>query len=351
MSGNSWNIALYAADTFAVTPATHVTASTRYNIARVSNTLTNSAGQLPRESFDYKKLNPAIGLTHDLGSGLTMFGNASQSNRVPTVIELGCANPLRPCALPTGLQADPFLEQVVSRTIEAGLRFRGTNNSEYTASIYQTTNKNDILFLRAGATQLGYFDNFERTRHRGLDLSARREIGPLTMRLSYSYLSATYDATGNLFAGERTVIVTPGTHIAGLPKHALKVSMDWKTAPQWTIGGDIVAVSSLVTQGNEDGLVADPEEGESSEARNLRIGGYALFNLRASYKRDKQLEFFVRLNNALNRRYETYGVLASNFFPNGGLIQPHVAAGDVEAARFVAPGAPRSVFVGVRLSF
>jgi outer membrane receptor protein involved in Fe transport len=351
VSGNSWNIALYAADTFAVTPDMHVTTSARYNMARVSNTLTNGEGQLPKESFDFKKFNPAIGLTHKLGNGLTLFGNASQSNRVPTVIELGCADPLRPCALPTGLQADPNLDQVVSRTIEAGLRFRGTNNSEYTASIYQTTNRNDILFLRAGATQLGYFDNFGRTRHRGLDLSARREIGPVTLRLNYSYLNATFDATGSLFAGERTVTVTPGTRIAGLPKHALKIGMDWKAAPQWTVGGDIVTVSSLVTQGNEDGLLRDPEEGEAPEIGNHKVGGYALLNLRASYKPTKQMEFFVRLNNALDRRYETYGVLAENFFPNGELFQQHVAEGGVEAARFVAPGAPRSAFVGVRVSF
>jgi outer membrane receptor protein involved in Fe transport len=351
VAGNSWNIALYGSDTVTLSPSTHLTASARYNFAKVTNTLTNNRGPQPTESFDYKKLNPALGMTHKLGNGLTVFGNASQSTRVPTVIELGCADPLQPCALPTGLQADPFLEQVVSRTVEAGLSYRGANNSAYTASVYRSINKDDILFLRAGATQLGYFDNFDRTRHQGLDLSARRDIGNVALRLNYSYLKATYDATGNLFAGERTIAVTPGMPIAGLPKHTLKLGMDWKLAPQWSLGGDIVAVSSLVTQGNEDGLLEDPEDGEPLEAGNTKIGGYALLNLRASYKPSKQLEFFVRVNNALNREYETYGVLAENLFPNGELVQPHVTSGGPEGARFVAPGASRSVFLGVRYSF
>jgi outer membrane receptor protein involved in Fe transport len=351
VTGNSWNIALYGSDTVALSPSTHLTASARYNFAKVTNTLTNSRGQQPTESFDYKKLNPALGMTHKLGNGLTVFGNASQSTRVPTVIELGCADPLQPCALPTGLQADPFLEQVVSRTVEAGLSYRGANNSAYTASVYRSINKDDILFLRAGATQLGYFANFDRTLHQGLDLSARRDIGNVALRLNYSYLKATYDATGNLFAGERTIAVTPGMPIAGLPKHTLKLGMDWKLAPQWSFGGDIVAVSSLVTQGNEDGLLEDPEDGEPLETGNAKIGGYALLNLRASYKPSKQLEFFVRVNNALNREYETYGVLAENLFQNGELVRPHVASGDPEGARFVAPGASRSVFLGVRYSF
>ena len=349
--GDSWNAALYASDTFALSGNTHLTASARYNFARVSNTLTNENGRQPSESFRYRKLNPALGITHKLAQGVTAFANLSQNTRVPTVIELGCANPEQPCALPTGLQADPFLEQVTSRTIEAGARVNGGGNSVLTASVYQTVNRDDILFLRAGATQLGYFDNFERTRHRGLDLSARRDFGPVTARLGYSYLQATYDASASLFAGERTVQVAPGTRIAGLPRHTLKLGLAWKASEQWMIGGDIVAVSSLVTQGNEDGLLENPEDGEPLNRGNARIGGHALLNLRAAFKPSRQLEFYARINNALDRRYETYGVLAENLFPGGQLAQPALGTGEPEDARFIAPGAPRSIQVGMRYTF
>lgn len=349
--GDAWNAALYASDTFALSDHTHLTASARYNLAKVTNTLTNENGRQPTESFRYRKLNPALGLTHKLSQGVTAFANVSQNTRVPTVIELGCANPEQPCALPTGLQADPFLEQVTSRTIEAGARIHGGRNSVLTASVYQTVNRDDILFLRAGTTQLGYFDNFERTRHRGLDLSARRDFGRVNARLSYSYLQATYDASGSLFAGERTVQVTPGTRIAGLPRHTLKLGLDWKSSEQWTVGGDVVAVSSLVTQGNEDGLLENPEEGEPLNRGNARIGGHALLNLRAGYKPYRQLEFYVRINNALDRRYETYGVLAENLFPSGQLAQPALGTDEAADARFIAPGAPRSIRVGMRYTF
>jgi outer membrane receptor protein involved in Fe transport len=349
--GDSWNAALYASDTLALSDNTHLTASARYNLAKVTNTLTNENGRQPTESFRYRKLNPALGITHKLPQGFTAFANVSQNTRVPTVIELGCANPEQPCALPTGLQADPFLEQVTSRTIEAGARFQGGGNSVFTASVYRTVNRDDILFLRAGATQLGYFDNFERTRHQGLDLSARRDFGQVSARLAYSYLQATYDASGALFAGERTVQVNPGTRIAGLPRHTLKLGLDWKASEQWTLGGDIVAVSSLVTQGNEDGLLENPEEGEPLNRGNARIGGHALLNLRAGYKPSRQLEFYARISNALDRRYETYGVLAENLFPSGRLAQPALNTGEPEDARFIAPGAPRSIRVGMRYMF
>lgn len=351
VDGRSWNVSLYGSGTFALSPGTHLTASARYNLAKVTNTLTNGRGQQPTESFDYKKLNPALGVAHKVGNGLTLFGNVSQSNRVPTVIELGCADPVQPCALPTGLQADPFLEQVVSRTVEAGFSYRGAHDSTYTASVYRAINKNDILFLRAGATQLGYFANFDRTRHQGLDLSARRDMGAVALRLSYSYLKATYDASASLFAGERMIEARPGMRVAGLPRHTLKLGMNWKLAPQWSLGGDIIAVSGMVTQGNEDGLLEDPKAGEPLQIGDARIRGYALLNLRAGYRPGKQLEFFVRVNNALDREHETYGVLAENLFPRGQLVQPHVAPADVEESRFTAPGASRSVFLGVRYRF
>lgn len=349
--GRSWHAALYASDTLALSGATHMTASARYNVAQVTNTLTNENGIQPTESFRYTKLNPALGVTHQLSSGWTVFANLAQNARVPTVIELGCADPEQPCALPTGLQADPFLEQVISRTIEAGARFSGADKTTLSASVYRTVNRDDILFLRAGATQLGYFDNFERTRHRGIDLSARREFGQLGIRLGYSYLDATYDASGSLFAGERTVQVTPGTRIAGLPRHTMKLGLDWRPVAQWMVGADLVAVSSLVTQGNEDGLLENPEDDEPLNTGNASVASHALLSLRATYKPTRQLEFYVRINNALNRHYATYGVLAENMFPGGQLVQPALGTEEAQDARFIAPGAPRSLLVGMNYQF
>jgi len=348
--GHAWTLALHVSDTVALDAHTHLTASARYNAAQVSNTLSNTRGMQPRESFDYRKLNPALGVTHKLDGGLRVFGNVSQSTRVPTVIELGCADSLQPCALPTGLQADPFLKQVVSRTVEAGVSQRGTQGS-YTVSAYRTMNRDDILFLRAGATQLGYFANFGRTRRQGVDASATRTIGNVMLRVNYSYLDASYQASGSLFAGERTIAVAPGMRIAGLPTHTLKLGMDWTASSAWRLGGDLIAVSSQASQGNEDGLLEDSQAGRPQQAGNARVAGYLLLNLRATFQPTQQLEFFARVNNALNRSYETYGMLAESYFPGGELVRPHGAPGEAEQTRFVAPGASRSLYFGIRYRF
>ncbi|MBA5690713.1 TonB-dependent receptor [Duganella sp. LX47W] len=351
VSGSTHTVGLYGSDTWSVTPDTHVTASARYNRARVANTLVNAGTAQAPEAFTYQKLNPAIGVAHDAGSGVSLLANWSQSTRVPTVIELGCADPELPCRLPVGLQSDPYLKQVVSRTIEAGARWQAGHGASATLSVYRTVNQDDILFRSAGTTQQGYFSNFKRTRHQGADLSATGQLGDVTARLSYSYLQAVYDADGTLFTGARNVQVAAGTRIAGLPRHTFKLGLDWRATPALTVGAELVARSDLLTQGNEDGLIADAQEGQAPQSADLRIRGYATLGLHMNYHPTQRWELYARVNNVTNRRYETFGAVAPDMFPNGRLLQPLDGAVQAAPVHFVAPGAPRSVVAGLRYHF
>jgi iron complex outermembrane receptor protein len=67
-------------------------------------------------------LNPPAGLTYKLTPDVSIYGGYSEANRAPTPLELGCANPVKPCLLEGFLVSDPTLKQVVSRTYETGLR-------------------------------------------------------------------------------------------------------------------------------------------------------------------------------------------------------------------------------------
>jgi outer membrane receptor protein involved in Fe transport len=340
---------VYAAATLALAQSTHLTASMRYNHARVGNTLTTEEGPKAPEAFIYRRLNPALGFTHARGP-LTWFANIAQSNRVPTVIELGCADPLEPCRLPVGLQSDPYLKQVVARTVETGLR-GGQGRSGFSATLYRTVNRDDILFSRAGASRAGYFSNFARTRHQGADLGAHGQWGPLRASVDYSYLRATYDADGTLFTGARTVTVSPGTPIAGLPRHTFKLGLDWDLRPGLMLGTDLQALSHAPVQGNEDGLIADAEDGEEARRADWSVRGYLLVNLHARWRPAPGWELFARIGNVFDRRFESFGALATDMFPAGQLLQPHLGAVTPAQARFVAPGAPRTFNAGVRYRF
>lgn len=350
VTGRSLAFGLYASDTVKLSGQTHLTGTLRYNRARVSNTLTTRDDDTdvveakPKESFTYSSLNPALGLAHKLAAGPTLFANVARNTRVPTVIELGCADPEEPCRLPAGLQADPYLKQVKSTTFEAGFRWPLSPVSRLNLAVYRSDNRDDILFRSVSVNgQLGFFENFDKTRNQGLDLEYQTSLGAFDLSASYSHLRATYEAEGVLRQGERNVTITPGTRIAGLPRHTVKLAADWRLGQGWTLGADAVVLSSRTVAGNEDGLLEDPEDGEEPVARRLRVPGYAIFNLRSSWKVQKAWEFYASVHNVFDKRHESFGALAETVFDAQGR-----GPGEERDALFVAPGAPRSVFVGLR---
>lgn len=349
VTGRATHAGLYATDTWRVTPTTAVTATLRWNHSRVSNTLTrvdDDSGELeakPEERFRYTSANPALGVVQQLAPGLSVFGNVARNTRVPTVIELGCADPDEPCRLPAGLQSDPFLKQVRSTNLELGARWSPAPGQRVEASIYRIDNRDDILFSSVSTTgQLGYFRNFDRTRHQGLDLSWSGRFGALELAAAYSRLDATYQADGVLRIGERNLAVRPGMRIAGLPRHSVKLAADWRLGAAWSMGADLQALSRRVTQGNEDGRVEDDED----DRLDLSVPGYTVVNLRLSWQPMPGLELMARVNNAFDRRAASYGALAETPFDAQGRY-----VGESREALFVAPLAPRSVFVGVRWRF
>lgn len=365
IKGTATSVGLFLSDTFQISTQTFLTVGGRYNQTSVKNTLTSyqeiingdldfRASPLVKaeEKFTFRKFNPSFGLSHKLNDNITVFGNWSQSNRAPTVIELGCADENEPCQLPTGLQADPYLKQVVAQTTEVGMRWKNKQNYSLAVSAYQTNNKDDILFLPAQIAGYGYFKNFAKTQYQGMDISASKSWGTVRMSTAYSFLKATYQATAALLAGEREMDITPGMRLPGLPQNTLKLNLDWQATSNLNLGAGLQHSSSIVTQGNEDGkiglvavAVKEPIAGD------LSIKGFTLLNLKATYQAAKGLTVFGKINNALNKRYETYGMVGqNNFTPTGGLID--AANGDEPTvAKFVAPGATRSLLVGMRYKF
>ena len=139
---------LYATDTFDVTSRLSVTAGGRFNFAQIN--LTDELGNDPglNGNHTYTHFNPMIGATYKLTPNLTFYGDFAEANRTPTPLELACSDPLRPCLIDSALVADPNLQQVISYTVEAGLRgqfnvAQGLVN--WTVGGFRALNTNDII--------------------------------------------------------------------------------------------------------------------------------------------------------------------------------------------------------------
>ena len=230
---------IYATDTITIADAWNITVSGRYNRTTIRNRDTlepgGGSGSLDGD-HRFSRFNPAAGVTFSPSRTLNIYGGYSEGSRAATSIELGCANPEEPCKLPNAMAGDPPLDQVVTRTWEAGARgeHRGVT---WSAGLFRSDNRNDILFVMSDQTGFGYFRNFGETRRKGFDLSASRQLGRLTVGTGYTFLAATYESEETVNGEsnssndraedgapglEGAIEIDPGDHIPLIPRHQFK---------------------------------------------------------------------------------------------------------------------------------
>jgi len=364
VSGRSRTNSVYVTDLFALQSNLQLTVSGRYNDTRVSTVDEGRAELGLPTNLDaadrYRKFNPAVGATWQVTPGFTAYGGWSQGNRAPSPIELGCSDPVHACVLPNALQSDPPLKQVVSRTLEAGVR--GTLGSvaqglRWNASVFRTVNQDDLLFISNGLST-GYFSNVGRTVRQGVELGLSQQSGALNWALSYSWLRATFDSSACLVSeanssagtsaactGDDEIEVRPGNHLPGLPSHTLKLSLDLQAAPGWRVGGQLRAQSKQYVRGNENH--AQQPDGVDFFGSG-RTAGFAVLDLTTGWTFRPGWELFGKLSNVFDRKYATGGLLGRNAFDANGAVQ---APADWKHEQFVAPGAPRAGWIGLRVSF
>lgn len=347
--GRTETFSLYFTDTYKVTDALTATFSGRFNHTTVQAEDRVNVG-VPNNldaDYTYEKFNPAIGLTYAFNPALSAYGGWSQGNRTPTPIELGCADPNNPCSLPNAMAADPFLEQVTSQTVEAGLRGSVSDWLAWNAGVFRSVNKDDILFVAEGTGSLGYFTNFGKTQRQGVELGlAGGSGGRFNWSVDYSFVDATFESTacivseGNSTAGVGCpgdgILVTPGNSIPGIPEHQLRLSADYRVTDNWSIGATLLSFSEQYVHGNEN----------NQHAGDGKVEGYEVLNLTTRYRLGSRWELFARMDNVLDEDYASGGILAENSFDAAGnfLTDPN----NWEDETFYAPGAPRAVWVGVK---
>jgi len=325
---------VYLADTWSPRDHLSLTLAARYNRTRV--TLRDGLGTALDGDHTFERFNPALGVTWQVRESLGLYAGVNESSRVPSPVELTCADEDDPCRLPNAFLADPPLEQVVARTLEAGARGHWANG-RWHAGAFLTRNRDDILFISAGAlTNEGYFDNVGETRRRGVELDAS---GQMAERVSWfanlTLLDATFQeflslpSPNNPAAVDGEVAVQPGDRLPLVPHRLLKAGIRVAIGTRATIGADVAAADGFPARGDEGNDVAP-------------IGRFATVSLRADYQVNAQLLLFADADNVLDADYETFGVFG----------EPDEVLGDAfENPRFVSPGAPRALWVGVRISF
>jgi outer membrane receptor protein involved in Fe transport len=333
---------LYALDTFDVTKAFAITAGGRFNVANIN--MQDQIGTALNGSDTYTRFNPIIGGTYKITSGLTAYAGYSEANRAPTPLELGCADPANPCIIASFLVSDPPLKQVVSHTVEAGLRGTGDlsiGTLGWKLGAFRATNSDDILAIPSPVLQgFGYFQNVGSTRRQGIEAEVNLKSDKMQASASYTFVDARFldalqvgsnspfaDANGN-------IQILPGNQIPAIPRNRLKANIDYAVADVFKVGGDAIFVSSQYFVGDESNQF-------------MKLPSYAVFNLHASYQLSKTVQFYARVDNIFDNRYATYGT----FFDTGAL--PNFANGGAAFTdpRSLSPARPRAFYTGMKVTF
>ena len=365
--GRTRTHSVFASNTWSWAGGWNLTASGRYNDTRVRNLDLRNDGQDNSLSGEhhYARLNPAVGLTWAASAQLQAWLGYNEGSRAPTTTELGCANPDQPCKLPNAMASDPPLQQVVTRTLELGMRGRLADKHAWSAGVFRAVNDQDILFVASEQTGYGYFRNFGQTRRQGLELSLSGALSPeWTYGVHYNWLQATYQSDETVAghsnssnsAGpglEGNIAIKPGDRIPMTPSQMLKLQVGWKPNAQWRLGLDMQSVGRSIARGNENN--AHQADGIYYTGAGYNPG-YAVFNLSGQYALQPGWTLTGRINNLFDTRYTTAAVLAPNAFNGNALVaRPFAANVDgnypLRHGTFYAPGAPRNVWVGVRYAF
>jgi iron complex outermembrane receptor protein len=349
LNANNKYYGFYLTDTFDATSKFSVTASGRYNIAKVN--LTDQISTALTGDNRFTHFDPAIGATYKVLPSMTAYAGYSTNNRAPTASEIECSDPTQPCLLPSNLAGDPpNLKQVIAHTGELGVRGRlnlpaKQGRLTWNADVFRTNLQNDIYGISTSVST-GFFQNIGSTRRQGFEAGMTYQGLRWSVYAQYSYIDATFrsalvlnspsnpfqDANGN-------IQVVPGDRLPLIPLNRLKLGGDYFLLPQWSVGGSFVLASGSFYRGDESN-------------QNPQLSGYHVVGLRTSYHVTPHVELFADVQNLFDEEYSTFGIYSDPTGVGAPGVPPNAGSNDPGVDnRFQSPAMPRSYFGGFRVSF
>lgn len=269
-------------------------------------------GGVRHQTATYSSLNPRLGLIYALGPDSEVFANISRIYEAPNNFDLD--NDVR--------QDDSTLDAMHGIQYELGTRGKGKlpnqlGTGHWSLSVYYAKIHDEILSVENPAQPGNMLaTNYDKTTHAGIEALAgasfalanpSHRIEPL--------ISATY----NDFSFNND----PAFGNNRLP-----------SAPRYIVHGEVMY------RDRQTGFYAGPTfdivgSRYADMANDYHVDGYELVGLRAGIERDRW-ELYAQVTNLTNKKYVNSVAVLTQADAN---------------ARVLNPGAPRSVFVGLRVHY
>jgi iron complex outermembrane recepter protein len=327
-------LGLYAQDTLHLMPDLILTTGVRYD--RNDLDFIDNVDATNNGSKIFHRTTPRAGLTYLITPSASIYFNYGQGFRVPTYNEL-FGSGLGPFG-----SGNPTLRPVRSQNFEVGARAKILSWGEASLALFRTDVRDEI-FLACGDPTLcpgTTNQNIPESRRQGIETTLKARLNQyFDGVVNYTYTQATFQTDLVLnpyfvpafpFPVAFLEHVQKGDSIPLVPKNRLSVTGNFHPASGWTISLMGLYVSSQFHTGDEEN--AQP-----------RIPGYFTLNSRIAYEQPVpggHLSGFLMLNNMMDQRYYTSGIMASNTLTGGGAVE-----------RFVMPAPGIAIYGGLSYRF
>jgi outer membrane receptor protein involved in Fe transport len=265
----------------------------------------------PNGSVSYAHLSPKLGATLELSPQTNVYASYRQGFRAPSQGQLYQQN---------SAANTVDLKPVKVDSYEVGVRGQLAARMAYQLAAYDMTIRDDIITY-ATAQNTREATNAGRTRHRGVEAGVGLAIASsLRLDASWSVARQRYvEWTPQAAAGAQAAVSYGGRAIEQAPRDLGNVLLTF--TPRALQGG------RLAVEWSKTGRYAtDP-------ANTHSYAGYDLVHLHTSAFVRHDVELFARMSNVLDRKYA------------------ELLAYDVFQGDQYTPGAPRSIYAGIRYAF
>ena len=319
-STNEDSTGLYIQDTVHITSRLIVTGGARYDHDQIgfgdNITPTNDGAKR------YSRTTTRGGITYLVTPAISLYFNYSEGFRVPTFNELFALGPFG---------SNPNLKPVRTQNYEIGTRTVLGTWGEVAVSLFQIDARDEILFtcqLCDFSFGDGQNRNVDKTRRRGIEGTFKARLNQYVDGIvNYTYTEAEY-RTGFNLASTRTV--EAGDSLPQVPKHRLSMTANAHPIDGLTVSLIGLYVSTQFYLNDENNV-------------QPRLPGYFALNSRIAYERPVpggRLTGFLMINNMLDQKYSTSGIIAANVLTGGGAFE-----------RFVVPAPGIALYGGLSYRF
>ncbi|HZS10814.1 MAG TPA: TonB-dependent receptor [Nitrospirales bacterium] len=298
--------AFYVSETLHILDRLILTGGARYDHDQLNFTdnvdPTNNGGKR------YSRVTRRGGVTYLITETVSVYGNYSEGFRVPTFDELFANGPFG---------SNPNLRPVRTKSYEVGTRAAVSDRLEVQVALFQIDARDEIFFT-CNLCDFSFGDgqnrNLDRTRRRGVETTVKvRPHDRVDVILNHTYTEARFLTSFNL-GSPTTRHVNAGDTLPQVPTNRFSVTTNYRPADGWTLSLMGLYVGSQFMLNDENN--AGP-----------KVSSYFQLNSRFAYERPVpggRLSAFVMINNMLDQRYSTHGIMAANVLTGGGAVEPFV---------------------------